>query len=247
MKSLKTKIWPMTPNQSFIAAALFVVVLFISLFLSVVGDDLLCWINKNSGLAAWVQAVGALAIVLATYQLHYETKSKLDLEVKNRKHIEKTKAQFFLVEIGDLFLKIDLFVYHIDSKIEFCQKEYVEYKAVEFFRGMSSQIEALEAVDKKLTKLFESNSVPDICIENIYQIVLILRKIIKSFSSMTGQTDVYNTLALIGDVYKIKSDPIDKLNADFLEPYLDPWVKGITNLKKELAEQNHSLTQLVFK
>lgn len=247
MKLLKTKIWPMTQNQSFIAAALFVVVLFISLLLSAVGDDLLCWINKNSGLAAWVQAIGALAIVWATYQLHYETKRKLDLEVKDRKHIERTKAKFFLVEMSDYFLKIDVFVFHIDSKIKLCEKEYVEYKSVEFFRGMFSQIEALDVVDKKLTELLASNSVPDICFENIYQIALISRRIIKSFSAMTGQADVYNTLALIGDIHKIKIDPIEKSNAEFLEAYIEPWVRGITNLKNELAEEKLSLSKILSK
>lgn len=246
MKKIKDKIWPMTSNQSFVAASLFVVVLFFLLFFTAIGEQLLCWINKNSGLATWVQAVGALAIVWATYQLHYETKKKLDIEVEERRNIEIAKAKFFLVKNSENFIKIDVFSNHIDCQIRSCSQDFVAFKSVEFFRNIFRYIDDLKEVNKNFTGLLSENLVPDICIENIYQIVILTKNVTSQLEHMLGQTNVYNTLAMIGNISKINNDPIEKNNAEYLEEYLKPWVKHITNLENELSNEKKLLEKLVF-
>lgn len=105
MKELKEKIWPMTPNQSFVAASLFVAAMFLLLFLTAIGEELLSWINANAGLASWVQAIGSIAAIIgALYISRYESKLIQRQRIDEQK--SKASAYAFLFEkIKDFFDK----------------------------------------------------------------------------------------------------------------------------------------------
>lgn len=205
------------------------------------------WVPSNSGeLASWLQAIGALAIVWATYQLHNETKTRLDMELMEKKRVEIAKSKIFIVQNSGIFLSLDAFVYHVDFQINLCNKDYVEFKSVEFFRNMSRHIDSLNGSNEKIKEFLSKNSVPDLCIEHFYKLSLVLGKINNSFANMTTQNSVLIGLNTIGSIPEIKNNPIEKESAQFLEQYLHPYIPHITNLKIELQNERNELSKLVF-
>ncbi|WP_303230465.1 hypothetical protein [Comamonas kerstersii] len=82
MKKHKVNISSMTSNQSFLAATLFVAALFLIILITAIGDKLLCWINENSGLASWVQAIGSVAAIGGIW---WQTKENYKNNQKDRK------------------------------------------------------------------------------------------------------------------------------------------------------------------
>lgn len=205
------------------------------------------WAPENSSeLASWIQAIGALAIIWATYQLHNETKTRLDMELIEKKRLERAKSKIFIVQNSEIFLAIDVFVGHIDSQINLCNQDFVEFKAVEFFRDMSRHVDSLNDTNGKIKELLSKNAVPDLCVENFYKISLILGKVTDSFANMTSQSNVLFTLAMMGSISEIKSDPIEKNNAQYLEECLHPYIFHIKNFKIELKNERDELRKLVF-
>lgn len=94
----KSKYWPMTPCQSFIAAAMFVTALVLLLFFAVVGKELLCWIEGHPGLAAWFQAIGAIISIIAAFYI-----SRYQLTVRDRRESETAYRK---IGLGYSFLRL---------------------------------------------------------------------------------------------------------------------------------------------
>lgn len=96
----KSKYWPMTRSQSFIASALFLVVLFFLLLLTAVGKELLCWVNANAGLAAWIQAFGSIFAIVGAFLVVF-CSHKLN-EKANRDRIKVQEKVALIVHHGNV-------------------------------------------------------------------------------------------------------------------------------------------------
>jgi len=73
MSEKKNNSWPMTRQQSFIAAAVFVGFFVLWFLWAAVGPSVICWIEDHPGIASWVQAVGSIsAIWFAFYVARYQ-------------------------------------------------------------------------------------------------------------------------------------------------------------------------------
>lgn len=64
MSEKKSRSWPMTREQSFIAAAVFVSFFVLWFLWAAVGQSALCWIESHPGTASWVQAIGGLLAII---------------------------------------------------------------------------------------------------------------------------------------------------------------------------------------
>lgn len=90
MINQEKKFWPMNQQQSFIAAACFLIILFLVFFSFAVGEEVLFWINNNSGLATWIQGIGSILVIYAMY-----SQTKKDIQERRRERELNEKKDFF--------------------------------------------------------------------------------------------------------------------------------------------------------
>lgn len=115
MSEKKNSLWPMTSEQTFIAAAVFVSFFVLWFLWAAVGDKFICWIGGKSNLSGWVQAVGSvLAIVATALGTRWQILKSKDIQDYNEKinniHMSDTclemcNAIFSIINDKDNFLK----------------------------------------------------------------------------------------------------------------------------------------------
>lgn len=88
------------PTQSCVAVGVFLTVVVLMLMLNVVGKELLSWINCNTGLAAWIQGIGSVAVIYAMYD---QRKKDINERLQEKKELKKND-----------FFKIVLFLRRIE-------------------------------------------------------------------------------------------------------------------------------------
>lgn len=236
----------MTPQQSFIAAAIFLSSLVAVLLLAAVGEKLLNWISTYSGLAAWLQAIGALAIVYATYELHNSTRRELRHEANERKRIEKIKTKFFVIQNREIFGNIQMFLSSIEYSKTFKHIPSVKYPSVEYYRVVNRHLDVLTRSNSELSKLFTNNYIPDSCLGYVYEINFHLRQLVDQFTSTVGHSNIANTLKMIGTIKEINDDPLEDANADFLEKHLAYSVKSFDDKAELIRHQLEGMMNNIF-
>lgn len=90
MSNKEKKFWPMSRQQSFVASAAFLVVLFSIFFFNAVGKEILYWIKINSELATWIQGIGSLLVI---YAMYFQTKK--DIQERRRERELNEKKDYF--------------------------------------------------------------------------------------------------------------------------------------------------------
>lgn len=107
MSEKKNRSWPMTREQSFIAAAVFVSFFVLWFLWAAVGDKFICWIGGKSNLSGWVQAIGSLMIVGVTVflwskdRLLMQRKELQEIEIENVKFRTYVASNYYLISSAD--------------------------------------------------------------------------------------------------------------------------------------------------
>lgn len=115
MSNSDNKIWPMNADQSFFAAAGFVTMLVCIFILLAVGDRQLCWVNKNAGLALWIQAFGSIgAIGIAGFvvnkQIRFSKQQSYEARIRHESHL-----LFACLEVAN---EVDEFIRNTSHKLK---------------------------------------------------------------------------------------------------------------------------------
>lgn len=118
MSEKKNRSWPMTSEQSFIAAAVFLSFFVLWFLWAAVGDKFICWIGGKSNLSGWVQAVGSvLAIVATALGTRWQILKSKDIQDYNEKinniHMSDTclemcNAIISIINDKEYYLKINM-------------------------------------------------------------------------------------------------------------------------------------------
>lgn len=88
MFNRQKKFWPMTPAQSFYAAAAFLTILFLILLWPAIGRGLLCWIEEHQGLAAWIQALFSIVAIFGIW-VQVNSSYKNQIKISKKEKLEK--------------------------------------------------------------------------------------------------------------------------------------------------------------
>lgn len=98
MEGKEIKIWPMTRDQSFVAAAVFVSFFVLWFLWAAAGDRFICWIGGKDNLSGWVQAIGSIAAILVTAYIARKDSVERDREKNIELQKELKKIKFYLGE-----------------------------------------------------------------------------------------------------------------------------------------------------
>lgn len=188
MQKIKFRIFHMTENKSFIAAAVFVTLLFFIFLFTAIGDEILCWINNNDGLASWVQAIGAIsAIVFAGYQVSWQIENAKEMQRRN--------------EFREELLILDAYINVADQAALLIESVHFEFKNG-IVSNLNDYMEKIELRIEMLKSVFSSKT-PSYSIDSIIQVVdelINTKKSIQRYLDVSGVKDnVQGIMRVIGD------------------------------------------------
>lgn len=139
-------------DRSFFAASLLLSLTILIFLFSFVGEDLLCWIERHSGLASWVQAVGSISVILVMfYQVHKEIAEKrLERSMNEETMLFKTmlflRRKHLLRSLNTLFCNYKKYKNNI-----FSEEGKFAYPAIFFIRITESNVTSVYADFQQIT------------------------------------------------------------------------------------------------
>jgi len=238
----------MTRNQSFFAAAVFVIVLFLIFLFTAVGEDLLCWIEDHSGLASWVQAFGALALIGITVWLHFlgDRRNKIDSE--NRKQGERDSAKLFILRNSAAFNSIDMVLLshalnNYSEKNRGKGSTLFFFPTVEMFINLKRHVDQMTLDFHELMTLQVYQGVPEILAVHIYKLNITTGRISNTFCKSDR---LIERLDYFINSNKKKFDVFECFELEDLEINLKFLVPHLMNIVKELKSNMDDMKRDIF-
>lgn len=114
-KKKTTQFIPMTSTQAAIGGGVLIGCFALWFLWAAVGESILCWIESHSGMASWVQAVGAItAIGIAFFVARYQSKLAEKKSLAERRN--RAKAYSVAInKVKEYFQKIKLVLNNYDE------------------------------------------------------------------------------------------------------------------------------------
>ena len=124
MSEKKNKSWPMTRDQSFIAAAVFVSFFVLWFLWAAVGNKFICWIGGKSNLSGWVQAFGSIVAIIGAALfpiIHYRY-------MENKKNLDQLKLdKQLMLRVKKVFIDLEKDINSCSVRYIFCLKKSEDY------------------------------------------------------------------------------------------------------------------------
>lgn len=172
MAGKKIKSWPMTREQSSIAAAVFVSFFVLWFLWAAVGSLVICWIEDHPGMASWVQAIGSIAAfsIAVTVYIDSIKKRKRDDLLNENKHIlwilrilKIIKRDFDDVPLNESVYAVrikssDFYIASLENEASKMLHEEISGDLIEFISTFSVYIDVVKKHEKFLFKGISLNN-----------------------------------------------------------------------------------------
>ena len=243
MGDKKIKIEGMTPNQSMVAAALFIGFFATWFFWNALEFPTLIELLRHKDAAAWVQAIGALIMVGLTVALFYLGEYRRNEERLEEKKLEMDEAKFYFLLNGASFTTI--YTYPLPNQFTFYDPNKIgergtilHYPAVFLFMQVYPQLEKLHAEFQEFMIMQVPLGVPRLCVSHIEGHRRVVSQI---YNVVTANKFYIDKIEEYKDIRGLSIDGYDQIIFEEMEVVLKYYIPHLQRLTSELKEVHESL------